>query len=368
MVAQTSFNYAILDKRQWFSNDRFNDSPWRMQEKTFSGYITRSVLQYAAFRGLNIDSLCNTVGLDPVVLTLPDQRIPRSIQHALWQEVVKQTGDENVGLHLGEAFSLGNYGIAGYVLLNCQTLAGVFEKFCRYTCLFCQGVQTQISTSDGMAFFDCNSVPEVVPDPNLLEESRYDTESTFVSALTAIKALTGKSLRPSVVWFRHQLPADVSEYERIFQTELKFSMPVNRLVFDATCLNWSVLSSNASLLTLFEQQAEAMLGELNGGDRYTQKVAQVIVRKLKGELPTVDAVASELAISTRQLQRELKAEGISFQKLLDQVRQELALRYLKDPTVPIHGIAFLLGFSEPSAFNRAFKRWTGKTPGSYRFQ
>lgn len=337
-----------------------------MQEKTFSGYITRSIIHYAAYQGINIEALCATVGLDPAVLKTPDQRISSSLHYAVWREVVEQTGDENLGLHLGEAFSVGNYGIVGYVLLNCQTLQEVFEKFCRYTCLFCEGVLTHISVVDGMVFFECNSVPEVIPNNDLLEESRYDTENTFASSLTAIKALTGKSLRPSAVWFQHRPPVDLSEYERIFQTDLKFSMPVNRLIFDATCLNWPVLSSNASLLALFEQQAEAMLGELNGGDRYTQKVTQAIVQKLKGELPTIDVIASELAISTRQLQRELKAEGTSFQKLLDKTRQELALRYLKDPTVPIHDIAFLLGFSARSAFNRAFKRWTGKTPGNYR--
>lgn len=337
-----------------------------MKEKSFSGYITRSVIQFAAHQGVNIEELYTRVGLDPAILQTPDQRIPGSLHYGVWRDVVQQTGDKNLGLHLGEAFSLGNYGIVGYVLLNCQNLAEVFEKFCRYTCLFCQGVQTHISVSDGMAFFDCNGLPEAVPSDDLLEESRYDTESTFASALAAIKALTGKSLRPSAVWFRHQPPADLSEYDRIFQTDLKFSMPVNRLIFDATCLQWSVLSNNASLLPLFEQQAEAMMDALHEGDRYTQKVTQVIGQKLKGEVPTIETIASELAMSIRQLQRELQAEGTSFQKLLDKTRQDLALRYLRDPTVPIHAIAFLLGFSEPSAFNRAFKRWTGKTPGSYR--
>lgn len=169
-----------------------------------------------------------------------------------------------------------------------------------------------------------------------------------------------------MVSFRHASPGDISEYQRIFQTDLKFAMPFNRLAFNAAYLDWPVLSSNANLLSFFEQQADAMLGTLNGGDRYTQKVAYLIAEHLKGELPKIDAIASELSISIRHLQRELQAEGTSFQKLLDQTRQELALRYLKDPTFSIHDIAFLLGFSAPSAFNRAFKRWTGKTPRCYR--
>lgn len=334
-------------------------------QKTFSGYLTRSVIQFAAQQGIDIETLCTTIGLDLALLKMPDQRIPRSLHYAVWREVVRQTGNENLGLHLGEVFSLGNYGIAGYILLNCQTLEEVFEKFCRYTCLFCQGVLTHISVSSGMAFFDCDCIPEANPNDCLIDDSRHDTESTFASSLTAIKTLTGKSLKPSTVWFRHRPPADLSEYDRIFQTDLKFSMPTNRLIFDAACLRWSVLSSNASLLTLFEQQADAMVSALKDCS-FTQQVVQAIIQNLQGELPSIDTIAAEFALSTRQLQRKLQTEGTSFQKLLDHTRQELALRHLQDPTIPIHDIAFLLGFSGSSAFNHAFKRWTGKTPRSYR--
>lgn len=339
-----------------------------MQERTFSGYLTRSVIQFAAHRDVDIEDLCFRVGLDPVVLKIPDQRIPASVHYAVWREVVKQTGDGNLGLHLGEAFNISNYGIAGYVLLNCQTLAHVFEKYCRYTYLFCQGVPSQLSISEGMAFLECKFNPEFTVKDDPLNESRYDAECTFASTLAAVKMLTGKTFRPSSVSFRHAPPTDLSEYQRIFQTDLKFSMPFNRLAFNAAYLDWPVLSSNTNSLPLLEQQADAMLEKLNGGDRYTHKVAQVITERLKGELPTIDAIASKLAISPRHLQRELQTEGTSFQKLLDKTRKELALRHLENPSIPIHDIAFLLGFSSPSAFNRAFKRWTETTPRSYRLQ
>lgn len=337
-----------------------------MQEKTFSGYLTRSLIQFAAHQGLEVEELCFRVGLDPNILTTPDQRIPASIHYAVWREIIKQTGDENLGLHFGGAFNVGNYGIAGYVLLNCPTLADVFEKYCRYTDIFCQGVPIRLLISEGMAFFECNWSPGLMSQDDCLEESRYDAESMFAATLAAVKSVTGKELRPSMVSFRHASPVDISEYQRIFQTDLKFSMPFNRLAFNAAYLNWRVLSSNADLLSFFEQQADAMLGSLNGGDRYTPKVVHLIAAHLKGELPKIDAIATELSISSRHLQRELQAEGTSFQKLLDQTRQELALRHLENPTFSIHDIAFLLGFSAPSAFNRAFKRWMGKPPRDYR--
>ncbi|MEB3213234.1 MAG: AraC family transcriptional regulator [Leptolyngbyaceae bacterium] len=333
-----------------------------MQEKTFSGYLTRSVIQFAAHQGMDIQALCFKVGLDPIVLTTPDQRISASNHYAVWREVIKQTGDEHLSLHIGEAFNVGNYGIVGYILLNCQTLADVFEKYCRYTYLFCQGVPSQLSISEGMASFECICGPGLTFQDNPPEASRHDAECTFASTLAAVKSLTGKELRPSMVSFRHASPGDISEYQRIFQTDPKFSMPFNRMTFNAAYLDWPVLSSNADLLTFFEQQANVMLGMLDGDEHYSQKVTHLIAERLKGELPKIDAIAAALSISTRHLQRELQAEGTSFQKLLDNTRKELALRHLEDPTFSIHDIAFLLGFSEPSAFNRAFKRWTGTTP------
>ncbi len=335
---------------------------------TVTVYTTRSVLQFAAQLGATIETLCHTVGLNPAILHMPDQRIPGTLHLAVWREAVQQTGDENLGLHLGEAFNLANFGIPGYVLLNCRTLGELLEKFACYNRLFCQLAIVSVSVSDGMVLFECNcdcDLP-VHHETCQLEELRYAVECTFASLLTVVKDLTGKPLRLSEAWFQYEPPDDTTEYERLFQTNIRFGQPVNRLMFDATCLNWPILTSNAALLPLFEQEAEAMLEAIHQTQSYTRQVVQAIAHQLKGELPTIQAIAHELTISVRQLQRELKTEGTSFQKLLDKIRQELAVRHLKNPTTPINDIAFLLGFSDPSAFNRAFKRWTGNTPRSYR--
>jgi AraC-like DNA-binding protein len=335
-----------------------------MKEATFSVYITRGIVQYAAQSGVDAEALCAAVGLEPDLLKMPDQRISGTLHHAVWKEAVQRTGDVNLGLHIGERFNLATFGIVGYVLVNCQTFEEVLQKLSFYTRLFSQGASIHFSVSEGLGFCDCDVVDHLKN--YLLEAPRHAIESTFASILTATVALTGKPLRPHAVWFQYSPPADVSEHERIFQTNVHFSMPTNRLIFDANCLHWPVLSANSNLLSMFEQHAEAMLNALNQEDNYTRHVIQAIAQQLKGELPSIEAIARRLAISTRQLQRELKAEGTSFQQLLDQTRKELALRHLKNSDTPIHDVAFLLGFSEPSAFHRAFKRWTGQTPRAYR--
>lgn len=336
-----------------------------MKEATFSVYITRGIVQYAARHGVDSDSLCAAVGIEPALLKMPDQRITGTLHSVVWREAVKRTGDEHLGLHLGEAFNLTTLGIVGYVLVNCQTFKEVLEKLSQYTYLFSQGAYIHFSVSEGLVLCDCDIVDNLKN--YLLEEPRHAVESTFASLLTATEMLTGKPLYPHAVWFHHPRPADTSEHERIFQTRVHFSMPTNRIIFDANCLNWSVLSANSNLLSVFEQHAEAMLDAMNREDNYTRRVVQAIAQQLKGELPLIEAIARSLAISVRQLQRELQAEGTSYQQLLDETRKELALRHLKNLDTPIHDVAFLLGFSEPSAFHRAFKRWTGQTPRTYRF-
>jgi AraC-like DNA-binding protein len=336
-----------------------------MKEATFSGYLTRSIIQYTGARyGVDADSLCAAVGIEPNLLNLPDQRIPGTLQSSVWREAIKRSHDEDLGLHLGEAFNLAAFGIVGYVLVNCQTFEQVLEKLSRYTQLFSQGASIHFSVAQGLVSCDCDIVDDLKN--YLLAEPRQAIESTFSSLLTATKLLTGKPLRLQAVWFQHSSPANISEHKRIFQTDVQFSMPTNRLIFDANCLSWSVLSANLSLLSVFEQYAETMLNTISREDTYTRQVVQAIAQQLKGELPSIQDIAHSLTISVRQLQRELQAEGTSYQKLLDETRKELALRHLKNPDTPIYDVAFLLGFSEPSAFNRAFKRWTGQTPRNLR--
>lgn len=336
-----------------------------MKEAAFSVYITRTIVQYAAKCGVDADRLCNTVGIEPDLLKMPDRQIPGTLHGAMWREAVKQTGDENLGLHIGEAFNLAAIGIVGYVLMNCQTFEQVLEKLSQYTRLFSQGAYISYSVSQGLVLCDCAIVDHLKN--YLLAEPRHAIESTFAALLTATKMLTGKQLYPQAVWFQHSRPECVVEHNRIFGIDVRFSQSTNRIIFDASCLNWSVLSANPNLLSVFEQQAVNMLA-LTEADALTRSVAQAIAQQLKGEVPSVEAIARSLNMSVRNLQRELQAEGTSYQQILDETRQELALRYLKQPDTPIYDVAFLLGFSEPSAFHRAFKRWTGKTPKAYRSQ
>lgn len=335
-----------------------------MKEALFSVGIVRDIVQYAVLHGATVPDLCSAIGMAPSLLEQPDQQVSGEVLKNLWHEAVAQTQDEHLGLHIGECFELSAIGIVGYVLLNCSTVEQVLEKLARYTQLFSQGVAIAYTVEDGWVYCDCQIVRHLKN--YLLDEPRHPIESTFAALVTAIHQLTGQHVTPYAVWFQHSAPDDSAEHRRFFQTDVQFSQPVNRIVLDIKCLDWPVRSANAALLSLFEQYAEHQLTLLNQTDGYSKKVVQELIGQMNGNTPDINKIAHNLIISVRQLQRQLQAEGTSFQTLVDETRRELALRYLQNSETAIYDIAFLLGFSEPSAFNRAFKRWTGKTPRTYR--
>lgn len=335
-----------------------------MQEATFSIAIVRDIVHYVAAQGVEVTRVCNVVNLDPAWLDDPDRQVSGEVLKGLWRVAVEQTGDRALGLHIGEAFDLSAIGIVGYVLLNCKTYGQVLEKLSQYTCLFSQGVAIHHQVVDGRVQCDCEILGTVKN--YLLDEPRHPIESTFAALVTATQQLTGNALPIQTVWFQHPHPNNDSEHQRIFQAPVQFSQPTNRIVFQATWLDQKVRSANTNLLSVFERHAATMVSAQQTSQRYSQKVAAAIAHCLHGEVPSIDAIAHSLMISVRQLQRELQAENTSYLQILDETRKELALRHLKNLETSIHDVAFLLGFSEPSAFHRAFKRWTGQTPRNYR--
>lgn len=335
-----------------------------MQEATFSIAIVRDIVQYAIAQGVAAPDLYRAAQIDPSWLEDPDRQVGGEVLKHLWQETVLQTGDRDLGLHIGEAFDLAAIGIVGYVLLNCKTYGQVLEKLSQYTRLFSQGVAIHHHVSAGWVHCDCDIVGNVKN--YLLDEPRHPIESTFSALITATQQLTGNRLKADVVWFQHPRPEDVSEHERIFQTTVQFSQVANRIIFSEPCLNWFVRSANPRLLSMCELHASTMLNAQTETQSYRQQVITAITHHLQGEAPPIEAIARRLMLSVRQLQRELQTENTSYQQLLDETRKELALSQFNLPGTSIHDLAFLLGFSEPSAFHRAFKRWTGQTPRSYR--
>jgi AraC-like DNA-binding protein len=337
------------------------------RETTVAASVVGDMLNYLSARGVPTPAALAATGIDPRFATPSDNRVRGSLVERLWSFAVAQTGDQVVGLHMAEQYNPGALDILGYVVLSCRTIGEVVEKLARYVRLLNDGMRMELVRDARTATLRCTYVENT--DNYLLRAPQHPIDATWGGLARELRRLTGTPLHPTSVAFRHAAPssaADRAEYERVIGGPVRFSAAEDSFTMPVAHLDLVLPSANAMLLHVFEQHAEAALRAIGDDDSPASQVARVVSQKLKGSAPALDDVARELAMSRRNLQRTLRESGTSYQLLLDEVRRDLAVRHLANPATSAGQVGFLLGFSEPSAFHRAFKRWTGKSPSEYR--
>ena len=325
------------------------------------------LLWVASQQGADADALAQAIGFDPAATAgNPDARVPIATIQRLWPLVMAATHDPYFDLHIGRNINFATAGTLAYVLMHAPTVGAAIAQLCRYQDVACQGVRTVPLPAPewpGGLWLTLELTSAAIIHP------RYVLNSELSIYLAAFAMLTGQPVVPRAVRLSYPQPADTREHEQAFGTaNLEFDAPRTQVAFDAATLARPVLHANPALFPLFEQHAAALLARLPTSQPPTlaERVRSEIIRLLKGEVPTLAAVADCLHLGVRTLQLKLKEAGHTYQQLLDAVRSDLAQRHLREPHLSITDVAFLLGYSEPSVFVRSFKKWTGQTPGAFR--
>ena len=278
----------------------------------------------------------------------------------LTQAAAELLGDDCLGLHRGEAWHLGGLGALSYAVLNAPTVATGLRNLDRYGRSHLQGGRIALSVVHAKARlgYELEGAPA--------ELARQHVESAAVVGLRIVQQLAGASWRPQRVVFGHERPRDSAEHERIFDCPVSFGGCEHlRLEFDARDLERPVPGADRSLLPIVEQHLDKLL-ESRCGAGLVQDVRTVLAEVLCDGSPNVRAVARRFGMSVRTLQRRLEEHDVVFRDLVQGVRRELAERYLAERDANLTEVAFLLGYSELSSFDRAFRRWTGSTPVAVR--
>lgn len=327
----------------------------------FSTSFVRDVLHYAASQGLEIPDLCRAIGLAPEALQDPDSFVSPAMAEQAWRVCLNRTGDPDLGLHSGEHIHPSMLGVLGFAMLSCPDLGSAFDRLARYWNLMSDASIVVVHREGERARLELALVD--LPG-NFLRTLRHPVESSLSAALSMVRGLAGRPLPLLEVTFAHPAPAVTVEHRRIFGRDPSFSAETNALTFAAEALAWPVRQANAPLLSIIEQQIAQRLA--TRPDSLVDRVRQEIGRRLRGESPALADIARALHSSERVLQRQLLAEGTSFRKVLDELRRDLALEHLQQRDTSIGELSFLLGFSEPSAFHRRFREWTGVTPQEIR--
>jgi AraC-like DNA-binding protein len=267
---------------------------------------------------------------------------------------------------MAEQYSPGTLDILGYVVLNCSTIGEVLDRTSRYIRVINDGMRVQVVRESKLTFVRCTFIESL--DNYLLRRPREAMDAMWGGLARELGRLAHKPLAATEVWFAHAAPpkAELGEYTRVFGPRVKFGAPENRFIIPTSHLDEPIRSANPALLQVFEKHAEEVVAKLDVHRGPSQRVLAVVAARMKGAVPTLNEVARELAMSNRNLQRALSGDGTTYQKLVDELRRDLALSHLKNPSTSAGQVGFLLGFSEPSAFHRAFKRWTGRAPSEYR--
>jgi AraC-like DNA-binding protein len=334
-----------------------------MPDATTTASWAQQMLHFAASRGMRPDRLLAEAGLPADLLSLgPDARMPYEGQVALWEAVAAHPSVGAFGLDMGrQHFQMAYLGVVGHLLSTCSTLGEGLEVMGRYRALVSDALFPHAALEGGRLRLWSRFEPR-------LARLRHVADAMTATAVYGLSGLAGRPLRPREVRLQHPAPADLRPYAETFgpACALAFGCPESEVVFDGAVVALPLPSSNPPALEYLERHARELLARLPRSAQVATRVRQVLSEQLRHGEPGKARVAKVLGMSERTLHRRLEEEGASFTGLLDELRRELAVLYLGEPRLAVYEVALLLGYSEPSAFFRAFKRWTGRTPQEHR--
>jgi AraC-like DNA-binding protein len=324
------------------------------------GGLTRLAIARLKAAGVSVAPLLARVGLTPEVIDNPDERLSVPSQIALLDEAAIALKDDCIGFTLARDFDPREIGLLYYVMASSQTLGDALKRAARYSRITNEALVVGYREGNGL-FVDLHyaGVPR--------HSDRHQVEFCMFGALRICRMLTGENLVPQHFLISHHRSDGISDMTRFVGTKVEFGAETDELALNLDARELPLINADTFLNDLLQKYCEAALADRKRDMRQLRtRVENAISSVLPHGKVVVGDVARSLGMSKRTLARKLSDEGLSFTEILQQLRRDLALRYLQDQKLHISKIAWLLGFHEVSAFTHAFKRWTGKTPREMR--
>lgn len=334
-----------------------------MAELTVGTGFAKGLFDFAVSRGADRKALAAAAGVDPRVLADQDRRLPFSKYVALTHAAKAMTGDPALALHYGEAVDVAQISIIGLIGQASADMMEALSQLNRFVALIVEtenegGGQRFRTAFDGRGLWMTDARLNAKAFPEL-------SESAFAHIVCAPRRFgAGPPLKS--VHFTHSDPGYGAEYERVFQAPVVFDSDRNALQIDEAWASHQVQRLPRYAFGVLTAHAESQLAELESAKSLRGRVEAALLPGLHIGKAGMDAVAQALGLGRQTLYRKLKAEGVTFEQVLDDLRHRMAVEYLTGRKVSVNETAYLVGFSDPAAFSRAFKRWTGKSPKALR--
>lgn len=330
---------------------------------TTSVAALRQYVRAAESAGIDIQNLFTHAGLNPDILDTDDGRIEGEQFQTFIHQLCLETRDPILGLKTGDFVQPGSYSVLGYITMSCSTLGEAVARIAPFERLVGDMGSTRLAVhGDELTLtWNCNYTDPVVR-PQLVD-------NVFASWVNYARWLAdNEEASPSLVKLRRPSPGPDLEraYEERWHCPIQFSSDQDSVTLKKDLLETRLRQPDPLLRKTLEAHALSQLASLETGDDLPSKVRHSIQQQLMQGITRQDMVAEDLGMTRRTLQRKLSQEGVSYQQLLDDVRQTMAEDYLRNSELAIPDIALRLGYSETTSFHRKFKAVTGKTPGEFR--
>jgi AraC-like DNA-binding protein len=341
-----------------------------MPNPTIAAGYPKALLDFAVSRGADRQLLIERSQIRLDDLQDQDNRVPLANYMALLQAGIELCNEPALSLLFGEAVKLQDISLVGLIGVAFDNVESIRRQVNRYAPLTLDADDG--GTADAVEFVRENGDVWLKFNSDIYTANPLLTESGFARNVCGARALAASMPNfanvsfPKAIRFTHAAPSYRAEYDRIFGVPLFFGSHMNALLIDEALLNMKLPRTNPYLSEIMSARAEELLKSLEMSKTMRGRVENLLIPILHTGEASIGLIAVKLGLSRQTLFRKLKAEGITFEKVLDELRHHLALHYLNGKKVPVNQTAYLVGFSEPAAFSRAFKRWTGSSPRMMR--
>jgi AraC-like DNA-binding protein len=328
----------------------------------FTGRFVLNLIQFASEMGADFNQLISITKYSKNELCNESVALDELAYNAVIEYSIKNTRDPFFGLHAGEQLNLSAAGLIGQITQTSETVKQALEYCCEFANLGCSSLPCYLN--------DCKTHYEVVYVPAEEWKSeqaiQHTTDGILAFTIKEFKSLTHNKHHPIAIHLPWDKPSDLSEYKRVFGCPVLFNQTNIAVLLDCSHVEEKIITSDYDLLRILVAHAQLKSQRTALEIQFSSIVKRTVIQLIQPQFPTISEVSGHLNVSSRTLQRKLNKEGITYSNLIDDLRLEFALDYLKQPQLQINEIADLLGYADASAFIRTFKRWTGKTPNQFR--
>jgi AraC-like DNA-binding protein len=310
-------------------------------------------------RHLDAEGLLANVGLSSSLLQVPQARVSAKHYGALWRTVALALDDEFFGQD-SRRMKAGSFAMLCHSVLSCKTMGQALDRSLRFYALILDDIS-------GKSERDAGEARIVLHERVAGTSQRAFAHELLLMLLYGVSCwLVGRRIPILRTEFSYAEPAYSAEYRLMYSADLRFDRPNTLIAFEASYLDLPVVQNERSLKDFLRTAPESILLKYKNGSSLNARVRRRLRQCLPGEVPDFERLAEEMNMTAATMRRRLHEEGESYQSIKDQLRRDLAISYLSHSSRSVMDIALELGFSERSAFHRAFRKWTGASPGEFR--